>query len=71
LSDITDVTWNYCDVKCTYLEVLFPAHDFVVIYFKSKQDNDQFGVCYIKIKETYFIWNQLVQNSFYKKTCGT
>lgn len=29
----SDLTWNYCDMKCTYLEKYNPGKDFVVIGF--------------------------------------
>jgi len=66
LSEITDITWNYCDFKCTYLEVGWPIYDFVVAYFKNIQNNNEItGSCYVKDNGDYHLWSSVVKNKFY------
>ena len=33
ISFITDINWNYCDLKCLYLEKYHNNTDFVVVTF--------------------------------------
>ena len=35
LSHISDVLWNYCDLKCLYLETYFD-YDFVALIFSRR-----------------------------------
>lgn len=31
----TDAGWDYCDLKCLYMENLKPGYDFFVVNFKA------------------------------------
>jgi hypothetical protein len=42
-----DFKWNYCDLKCLYLEKYNPEKDFVVIVFTA-MFKDTFAACYVK-----------------------
>ena len=71
LTDVSDVLWNYCDVKCTYLERYFPNTDFLVGTFRNKQDGSTVGACYIKnILGKLVPWNHEANNQFYSDLCG-
>lgn len=52
-----DVAWNYCDLKCLYLEQLKPNTDFFVINFQDVVYKPDFSVCYGKAEGgTTKIW---------------
>ena len=61
---ITDVKWNYCDVKCLYLERYHPDLDFVVLIFQPLNDpSTTVGACYVKqIIGIYSLWNTVIYN---------
>ena len=56
LAQISDVLWNYCDLKCLYLENYYPNYDFVVLIFSHKDSitptntlgDQKIAACYIK-----------------------
>ena len=39
--------WNYCDLKCLYLEHYYPSYDFVSISF-SQTIKPNFAACFIR-----------------------
>lgn len=65
-----DYSWNYCDLKCIYLENYYPDKDFVVVVF-SALFHDTFAACYIKNGEEYTLWSKVVSNSYFEKNCGS
>jgi hypothetical protein len=71
---MADTAWNYCDVKCLYLEKLSPANDFVFIGFTESVFKPNFGACYavknVGGKKTYELWNKVVTNAWYEEFCG-
>lgn len=45
-----DVAWNYCDMKCVYLETLAPSTDFFVLTFEtSLGDFKKISACYSRV----------------------
>lgn len=68
-----DVTWNYCDVKCTTLEKLKPGFDFFVVNFQDAVYKPNFSACYAKAvgTQTYQLWNKVITNDWYEKNCGS
>jgi hypothetical protein len=70
----SDYAWNYCDMKCTYLEHLFPGNDFVVISFSESTFKPNFASCYIaktaNSTTTYALWNTAGKNTWYETNCG-
>jgi hypothetical protein len=69
-----DLAWNYCDMKCTYLEKIFANTDFVVIPFSESTLKPDFAACYIANNKngttTYTLWNTVARNTYYEKNCG-
>jgi hypothetical protein len=69
-----DVAWNYCDMKCTYLEKIFSGKDFVVIPFSGGTFSLDFAACYIQQTNngttTYKLWNTAGTNAYYETNCG-
>jgi hypothetical protein len=70
-----DVAWNYCDMKCTYLEKYYPGSDFVVIPFTESAIKPDFAACYIASTSatgttTYALWNTVAKNTYYDSNCG-
>jgi hypothetical protein len=70
----SDYAWNYCDMKCTYLEKLFPGNDYVVISFSESTFKPNFASCYIaktaNSTTTYALWNTGGKNTWYETNCG-
>jgi hypothetical protein len=70
----SDYAWNYCDMKCTYLEKLFPGNDYVVISFSESTFKPNFASCYIaktaNNTTTYALWNTGGKNTWYETNCG-
>ncbi len=75
LAEITDILWNYCDLKCLYFESVVPK-DFVVMTFRIKLTKEEFQACYVNDHQDqedeaqYRLWNTLVSNPFYEHICG-
>lgn len=69
---VSDVRWNYCDLKCLYLERYHPNLDFVVLIFQPiKNAEESIGACYVKQDTGIFsLWNTVIYNSFYNDICG-
>lgn len=65
----SDADWNYCDLKCLYLEKYYPDKDFVVLVLTAPL-RDTFAACYVKTSEGYTIWSKVVTNPFFEKYCG-
>ena len=72
LISFSDQFWNYCDLKCLYLERYYPSADFLVINFKDTSSAESitgisnFGACYVKdSKGNYALWNTVAQNTFF------
>lgn len=71
----SDKDWNYCDLKCLYLERYYPVYDFCFITFTQQQAKPNFGACYV-VKATsagsksYGLWNSVATNAFYDTYCG-
>ncbi len=58
-----DYAWNYCDMKCLYLERWHTGKDFVFITFTQSTFKPNFGACYVVDKDatgkkTYTLWNK-------------
>lgn len=64
-----DHKWDYCDYKCLYLENLINNKDFVVVSLSAFL-HDDFSVCYVKIGDSLILWNSVIENKFFEKTCG-
>lgn len=64
-----DYSWDYCDLKCLYLEHYSEDKDFVVLVF-SALFRDTFAACYVKSPDGYTLWNKVIVNTFYEKHCG-
>jgi hypothetical protein len=66
-----DIGWNYCDLKCLYLEILYPGNDFVVVNFVESAIKPNFAACYVK-QATGGLepWNKVATNAFFEKNCG-
>ena len=47
----SDDTWNYCDLRCLYLERYYPMYDFCFIIFSQTSKKPDFGACYV-VKST-------------------
>ena len=65
LARISDVRWNYCDLKCLYLEKYYD-YDFLTLIFskkssispENKKGDHSIAECYIKeITGYYVLWN--------------
>ncbi len=73
---LSDVAWNYCDLKCLYLERYYPASDFAFLTFSQSIFKANFGACYvIKVDpatnaKTFALWNTVATNSWYETYCG-
>lgn len=66
--------WNYCDLKCLYLEHYYPGVDFVYINF-AETGKPNFAACYIRkvtpVGLVSFVpWNTVASNSFFNLYCG-
>ena len=61
----TDYAWNYCDMKCVYLEKYHPGVDFVVINFEEASYKPNFSACYVRQHGTYNLWNTVSSNQFF------
>lgn len=72
---LSDLAWNYCDLKCLYLERYYSTYDFAFITFNAGTFKPNFGACYI-IKtdaagaKTYALWNSVATNAWYDTNCG-
>ena len=72
---LADIAWNYCDLKCLYLERYYSTYDFAFITFNAGTFKPNFGACYI-IKtdaagaKTYALWNTVATNTWYDNNCG-
>lgn len=69
----SDTAWNYCDMKCTYLEKYNPGKDFVVIPFTESTFKPDFAACYVVSTNgtsQYTLWSNVTQNAYYEKNCG-
>ena len=65
-----DISWNYCDLKCTYLENYYPDKDFVVMEFEEAAYKPNFAACYVQTSNGYALWNTVAKNSFFDDNCG-
>ncbi|CAM6006378.1 unnamed protein product [Sphagnum balticum] len=69
-----DIAWNYCDLKCLYLEQYNPGKDFVVISFTQSIIQPNFAACYVQTvqgsKTTNVLWDDATSNSYYEANCG-
>jgi hypothetical protein len=71
----SDIAWNYCDLKCLYLERYYTTADFAFITFNAGTFKPNFGACYV-IKtdsngaKTYALWNTVATNTWYDTNCG-
>jgi hypothetical protein len=59
-----DNKWNYCDLKCLYLEHYAEGIDFVVLVLTAPL-HDTFATCYAKTSGGYTLWNKVITNTFY------
>lgn len=67
---ITDILWNYCDLKCLYLENYSKGTDFVVITFINKSPpHKQLADCYQKDGSHYKHWSKVINNSMFSDLC--
>lgn len=70
----SDVAWNYCDMKCTYLEKYNPGRDFVVIPFTESTFKPDFASCYVANNNngtnSYVLWNTVTKNTYFETNCG-
>lgn len=57
LSQITDITWNYCDLKCLYLENELPGIDTVVVTFQDPDTGEEIADCYLRHETSYTLWS--------------
>jgi hypothetical protein len=64
-----DYSWNYCDLKCLYLEHYAQNIDFVVLVLTAPL-HDTFAACYVKTSDGYTLWNKVISNTFYEDYCG-
>lgn len=72
---LSDSAWNYCDLKCLYLEHYFSGNDFCFITFSQSIIKPNFGVCYVvktdsSGKKSYALWNTVATNKFFDEYCG-
>ena len=66
-----DVAWNYCDLKCIYLESIVPNTDFYVVNFQDTLYKPNFSACYAVVSGGKpQLWNKAISNSFYERICG-
>ena len=65
-----DISWNYCDLKCLYLETYYPGKDFVVINFEEAAYKPNFAACYVRTTHGYALWNTVAKNNFFEENCG-
>ena len=74
-----DWTWNYCDMKCTYLETVAATQgigglDFVSIEFTQGTLYPNFAACYLKTTSgatvVYRPWYTVVSNEWFETNCG-
>lgn len=70
LAKITDINWNYCDLKCIYLENYLDGADFVVLNFVEIGSNSKFADCYVATNSSYDHWSVKINNSMYSRICG-
>lgn len=70
----SDVSWNYCDMKCTYLEKYNPGKDFVVIPFTESTFKPDFAACYVATSAnstvSYTLWSNVTKNTYFEANCG-
>lgn len=70
----SDYAWNYCDMKCTYLEHWNKGKDYVVINFSESTFKPNFAACYVATSAngttTYALWNTVSKNAWYETNCG-
>lgn len=69
LAKITDITWNYCDLKCLYLENYLPNADFVVLKFNKVDTLEQYADCYVAQPHGYVHWSKMIKNTMYSQIC--
>jgi hypothetical protein len=66
-----DLTWDYCDYRCLFLESLKPNVDFYIINFRNSFYKPNFSACYAKpVGGTPQLWNEVITNNFYDLYCG-
>lgn len=65
-----DKKWDYCDLKCLYLEKYYPEKDFVVVVLTAKL-HDTFAACYVKTADGYTLWSKVISNTFFEERCGS
>lgn len=59
-----DVAWNYCDLKCLYLESIYDHVDFYVANFKDAMYKPNFSACYAKLEGgAPQLWNKVAHNN--------
>ena len=58
--------WNYCNLKCLYLENYAHNTDFVVVTFTNPL-RDTFSACYVKTQTGYILWNKVMSNKFFSQ----
>ena len=72
---LSDLAWNYCDLKCLYLERYYTTYDFAFITFNAGTFKPNFGACYVVKTDaagakTYALWNTVATNTWYDANCG-
>ena len=65
----SDTRWDFCDLKCLYLQRYYPNKDFVVLVLTAPL-RQTFAACYVKTESGYTLWNKVVTNTLYEKICG-
>lgn len=65
-----DYKWNYCDLKCLYLQKYYPEKDFVVLVLGATF-KETFAACYVKTLLGYTIWNKVISNDWFEQYCGS
>ena len=70
----SDYAWNYCDMKCTYLEHWNAGRDYVVISFSESTFKPNYAACYVATSTngttSYALWNTVSKNAWYEANCG-
>lgn len=64
-----DKNWDFCDLKCLYLQHYAQDKDFVVVVLTAPF-HDTFAACYVKTSQGYTLWSKVVTNNFYEQNCG-
>ncbi len=67
---LADTAWNYCDLKCLYLERYYPGKDFIWMEFSESVFKPNFGACYVANGAAKNLWNTVATNNWYETYCG-